>query len=185
MVTAVSISIYSTVTSLHKLQLLQVLIHCDAKPSFFQNAVWMTFWAFTMDGKKDGMERRGKRRFLEWRWWLCHRQQLFDSSMCPFLPANLNKEKSERPSEEKSWRKISQKVTSNICHLQKPSSESERLWRRSGPKTIYPSFWFSAELMIWNATKLEKERGKKTRMNLLKSFSSEKRTSISEGLLVC
>lgn len=58
---------------------------------------------------------------------LCHRQQLFDSSMCPFLPANLNKEKSERPSEEKSWRKISQEVTSNICHLQKPSSESERL----------------------------------------------------------
>lgn len=39
--------------------------------------------------------------------------------------------------------------------------------------------------MIWSATKLEKERGGEERINLLKSFSSEKRTSISEGLIVC
>lgn len=106
-------------------------------PSFRMQYEWHSGHSQWME-KKMGMERRGKRRFLEWRWWLCHRQQLFDSSMCPFLPANLNKEKLERLSEEKSWRKISQEVTSNTWHLQKPSSESERLWRWSGPKTIYP-----------------------------------------------
>lgn len=35
-----------------------------------------------------------------------------------------------------SWRKISQVVKSNICCLQEPSSESERLWSGNNLSTI-------------------------------------------------
>lgn len=92
MVTAVSISIYSTVTSLHKLQLLQVLIHCDAKPSFFQNAVWMTFWAFTMDGKKDGNGKTRKAQVSGMTVVTCVTGSSCSIAACvPFYPLTLTK----------------------------------------------------------------------------------------------
>lgn len=161
----------------------------------FQKAVWMKL--SIQKGWKEREEWRDteKRGFLEWRWWLSHRQHLFDSSTCLFLPANLN-----RDIRETVWREILEKRTSlGACGLNSTSAgERFHRWsnptsavsrspaqkvKGSGPGTIYPPFWSDLELSWWHETP-PNWRKKKNRTNLLKSFPGEKCTSVSEGLYV-